>query len=121
MNYQVATGVHDAQCSSDLEVISVDPARGIVKVRTKNKDLSTAHQQLNSEDAKSLGLREVTSKGVSNPIIKHATIMFGDDKTGEPKQAIATRKTKDFRPFLVVEFNSSSMADLQFSGDSVIN
>ena len=118
MNYQTVTTSSD-KCSSDLEVIDVNTNRGIVKLRSKNKDLSVAHQQLQSEDAKSLAMRAAVKEGIYEPAIKHATLQYGDDKTGVAANHSVTSPPKNFRPFMVIEFISPTTADMQFTGDSL--
>lgn len=117
MRYQVITSDSE-KCSEQLQVIGVDTHRQWVKVRTTSDDVKVAHQQLNSEDAKTLALRAAVKAGAVQPILKHTTVVFGDDKTGAIQSFSAVHKTTP-RPFLVVEFDSEDGADMNFSGDSL--
>lgn len=116
MRYQVASSGTD-QCSDELRVIKVDQQRGVVMVGTSSEDLKRAYQQLNSEDAKSLALQAASKKGVYNPLLKHSTVVYGDDKKG----VASARFDGDskVRPFLIVEYDSEDAADMQFAGDSL--
>lgn len=111
------TADNPAAYNQHLQVISTELTTGVVKLRSTDEDVTSAVAQLDSEDAKTLALREAMRAGAVNPMMRHATIMYGDDQTGVASRNFAGNAK--VRPFLVFEFHSPTIADMQFSGDSL--
>jgi len=110
----------DAQPSSDLFVISCDPATLEIKVASRATDQETKLYHVSSEDAKTLAVQEARKRGIQSTTIKRAEMQYGDDKKGIPTTTLPNGKNAVMHPFLVVKFSDAKNNGSGYVGDSQV-